>query len=160
MKRRKGPTPYEERDAAWYEAAAARTNRNKIRRVEMHAPLFAAKPELLETFVTPDDRRRMDAAIEADPGLAPLKAMHAASAEDRRLYVASKVGPEVLAELDAYVVARSSGIRGRYLADPTYLADHWLQIQRRVDAGLPPIETAEERLTTSRRMIALGQVSG
>lgn len=125
--RRKGPTPYEERDAAWYAAAAERTNRNKLRRVEKHAP---------------------------------LKAMHAASAEDRRLYVGAKVGPDVLAELDAYVVARSNGIRGRYLADPTYLADHWRQIQRRVDAGLPPLETPEERLTTSRRMIELGQVSG
>lgn len=142
-----GYTPLEARDDTWYEAAARRTNAATARRL----PLLAWAG--LAPTVTGAERRTRDelARARSEQGMAELTAHHAALARDRRDDVATKVSSELLVALDAAVACRS------YLADPTRLADHWLQIQRRVDLGLDPFREPDaagwklilERETTS-----------
>ena len=152
-----------ERDDTWYDKAAVRRRRLKIGRISLAMPLFAPLvPEMVPERTGAEIRaaeEQLDA--RAEEMTRAFDERMRARATELRAYVAERVTPEVMAALDAWVAERgASGLRARHLADPTYLADHWHQIRRRVDAGLPAVESDEERLTTSRRMVALGQVSG
>lgn len=139
---RRGYTPLEERDEAWYAASAARFNRAEARRVPLLAAMGAARQ------YTPEERRAEFETAQANSARieAETNARMETRAAELRDHVGAIIGGDALAELDAYVLAR------RYLQSPAYRADFWHTIYRRVDDGLPPIPTQEEVLAMSRML--------
>lgn len=137
---KRGYTPLEERDEAWYAASAERFNRAEARRVPLLAAMGVAKR------YTPEERQAEAERFRANSELieAASDARLVARATELRAKVGEAVGEVGLAELDAYVAAR------RYLQSPAYRADFWHGTERRISQGLTPIPTQAEMLSVAQ----------
>lgn len=162
------PTPPiiapDERPDEWYDKAAKRRRKLAVKRLEKAMPLFAPLADAKVPEVSGAELRQRETAQWAkdEQHWRDFDAMMLERAKAYRADIEARVPADVMAQLDAWVAERRDGpgLRARYLQDPTYLADHWHTIMRRLDMGLSAIVSQEERLMASRMMIARGQVSG
>lgn len=131
-----------ERSDDWYEKAAVRRRRLAVARLEKAMPLFAPLAEAAVPVRTGAEvRAAEEASWDRCRALEEANASRQrAAAAEYRAAVAARVSPEVMADLDAWVATHSTGLRAAYLAQPAYLADHWHQVLRRLDAGEAPVE--------------------